>query len=291
MRICDLFSHDGPVFSFEFFPPKTDEGERRLIETVQRLKALRPSFVSVTKTGTKPAEKTVELTARIKHHVGIEAMAHMTCATAGREEMGRIFGLIRDAGIENVLPLRGDPPRDRPSFVRPPDGFRYATELIRFIRAGGFAFCLGGAAYPEKHPEARSADEDLAHLREKVDAGSQFLITQMFYCNEHYFRFVGRARAVGITVPIVPGIMPIVNVAQIERIAALSGAAIPPDLQAALDRVRDDDAAAEAVGVAYATRQCRELLRGGAPGIHFYTLNKSPATSAILRALRADLGG
>jgi methylenetetrahydrofolate reductase (NADPH) len=289
MRISDLFARGGPVFSFEFFPPQTDEGERKLIETIQRLKDLRPAYVSVTKTGAKPAEKTVELTARIKHDIGIEAMTHMTCATAGREEMGRIFGLIRDAGIENVLPLRGDPPRDQPAFVRPPDGFRYATELIRFIRERGFDFCLGGAGYPEKHPDAATLDEDLGHLREKVDAGSQFLITQMFYCNEHYFSFVKGARARGIDVPIVPGIMPITNVAQIERIAKLSGASIPADLQKDLDRVREDDKAAEQVGIAYAVRQCRELLAGGAPGLHFYTLNKSPATSAILRQLRAEL--
>jgi methylenetetrahydrofolate reductase (NADPH) len=286
MRIRDLFDRESPVFSFEFFPPKTDAGEQKLLETVQRLHALAPSFISVTKTGAKPPEKTVELTARIKRDVGIEAMAHMTCATAGRDEMARIFGLLRDAGIENVLPLRGDPPRDQATFVQPADGFRYATDLIRFIRERGFGFCLGGAAYPEKHPEAPSLEADIAHLKAKVDAGSEFLITQMFYQNADYFRFVERTRAVGITVPIVPGIMPITNVAQIERIAAMSGAAIPAELQADLDGVRDDDAAAEAVGIAYATRQCRELLAGGAPGLHFYTLNRSPATSAILRAIR-----
>lgn len=287
MRIRDFFAGNGPVFSFEFFPPKTDEGERKLLETVHRLKTLGPSFVSVTKTGFRPPEKTIEITARIKSEVGIEAMAHMTCATAGRAEMARIFGLIRDAGIENVLALRGDPPPHQP-FVRPPDGFRYASELVRFIRERGFPFCLGGAGYPEKHPECSSAEADLAHLKAKVDAGVEFVITQLFYGNDDYFAFAARARAAGITVPIVPGIMPITNVAQIERIAALSGARIPSDLQADLDRVRGDDAAALAIGVAHATAQCRELLRRGAPGIHFYTLNQSPATSAILRQLRAD---
>jgi len=289
MRISGLFARGRPVFSFEFFPPKTDAGERALLETAHRLKELRPDYVSVTKTGAKPAEKTVELTARLKHEVGIEAMAHMTCATAGREEMAGIFARIRDAGIENVLPLRGDPPRDQPAFVRPADGFCYAAELIRFIRERGFDFCLGGATYPEKHPDAPSMEEDLRRLREKVAAGSEFLITQMFYENDAYFRFVERVRALGVTVPIVPGIMPITTVSQIERIAALSGATIPAELQAELDRVRADDHAAEAVGVEFAVRQCRALLRGGAPGVHFYTLNKSPATSAILRRLRADL--
>jgi methylenetetrahydrofolate reductase (NADPH) len=291
MRIRDLFRGNRPVFSFEFFPPKTDLGEQKLIETVARLKELGPSFVSVTKTGAKPAEKTIELTARIKHEIGIEAMSHMTCATAGREEMARLFGMIADAGIENVLALRGDPPRDQPTFVRPADGFDYATELVRFIHDRAFGFCLGGAAYPETHPEAANADDDLAHLVEKVDAGVEFVITQLFYRNEEYFRFVARARAVGVQVPIVPGIMPITNVGQIERIASLSGACIPAELQADLDRARDDDAAALEVGIAYATAQCRELLEGGAPGIHFYTLNQSPATSAILRALRGEGDG
>jgi methylenetetrahydrofolate reductase (NADPH) len=289
MHIRNLFSGGGPVFSFEFFPPKTEEGEHKLIDTVHRLKELGPSFVSVTKTGGKPPEATIALTARIKHEVGIEAMAHMTCATAGRTEMGRIFDLIRDNAIENVLPLRGDPPADQPHFVRPPDGFRYASELVHFIRDRGFAFCLGGAAYPEKHQEAPSLDADLENLKAKVDAGVDFLITQMFYANADYFAFVERARRAGITVPIVAGIMPITNVAQIERIAKLSGAVIPADLQRDLDRTRDDEGGAREVGIAHATRQCRGLLKGGAPGIHFYTLNQSPATSAILRSLRADV--
>jgi methylenetetrahydrofolate reductase (NADPH) len=288
MLIRDLFSADGPVFSFEFFPPKTDDGERKLLDTVYRLKELAPGFVSVTKTGVKPPEKTIEITARIKHEVGIEAMAHMTCATAGRDEMARIFGLIRDAGIENVLALRGDPPRDQPTFVRPPDGFSYASELVRFIRERRYPFCLGGAAYPEIHPECPSAEIDLMHLRAKVEAGIDFIVTQLFYENARYFTFVTRARAAGITVPIVPGIMPITNVGQIERIASLSGARIPPALQRDLDAARGDDAAALQIGIAYATDQCRELLAGGAPGVHFYTLNQSPATWAILRQLRAE---
>jgi methylenetetrahydrofolate reductase (NADPH) len=287
MRIRSLFETGEPVFSFEFFPPKTDEGERKLLDTVRRLKELRPGFVSVTKTGAKPPEKTIEITARIKDELGIEAMAHMTCATAGRGEMDRIFGLIRDARIENVLALRGDPPRDQP-FVQPPDGFRFACELVRFIRERRYPFCLGGAAYPEKHPECESAEVDLANLKGKVECGVEFLITQLFYENARYFAFVERARAAGITAPIVPGIMPITNVAQIERIAALSGAHIPAALQRDLDQARGDDAAALQIGIAYATEQCRELLRRGASGIHFYTLNQSPATWAILRALRNE---
>ena len=277
-----------PVFSFEFFPPKTDQGEQKLLETVARLKELGPSFVSVTKTGAKPAEKTIELTARFKHEIGIEAMSHMTCATAGRDEMARIFGLIRDAGIENVLALRGDPPRDQPAFVRPADGFDYATELVRFIRERDFGFCLGGAGYPETHPDAATADDDLVNLAE---GGRRRRVRHhpALLPQRGVLPIRGaRPRDGQFGVPIVPGIMPITNVGQIERIASLSGACIPPALQADLNRARDDDGAALDVGIAYATAQCRELLRGGAPGIHFYTLNQSPATSAILRALRDE---
>jgi methylenetetrahydrofolate reductase (NADPH) len=288
MHIRELFSANEPVFSFEFFPPKSDDGERKLLDTVRRLKELSPGFVSVTKTGAKPPEKTIEITARIKHEVGIEAMAHMTCATAGRDEMARILGLIRDAGIENVLALRGDPPRDQATFVRPADGFRYASELVHFIRERAYPFCLGGAGYPETHPECPSAALDLAHLQAKVEAGVEFIITQLFYENAPYFDYVARARAVGIGVPIVPGIMPITNVAQIERIASLSGARIPAALQRDLDGARGDDAAALRIGIAYATEQCRELLARGVPGIHFYTLNQSPATWAILKTLRSE---
>jgi methylenetetrahydrofolate reductase (NADPH) len=288
MFIREMFEGRDPVFSFEFFPPKTDEGERKLLATVHRLKDLGPSFVSVTKTGAKPAEKTIELTARIRDELGIEAMSHMTCATAGRAEMGRLFARIRAAGIDNVLALGGDPPAD-PSFVRPADGFQYASELVRFIRGERFPFCLGGAGYPEKHQAAPTMEDDLRHLKEKVDAGVDFLITQLFYENDRYFSFVAAARALGIDVPIMPGIMPVTNVAQIERIATLSGAHIPTELQDQLDRARGDDAAALGVGIAYATAQCRDLLARGAPGVHFYTLNQSPATSAILQVLRESL--
>jgi methylenetetrahydrofolate reductase (NADPH) len=285
MFIREMFEGRDPVFSFEFFPPKTDEGERKLLATVQRLKDLGPSFVSVTKTGAKPAEKTIELTARIRDELGIEAMSHMTCATAGRAEMGGLLARVRAAGIDNVLALGGDPPTD-PSFVRPADGFQYASELVGFIRGEGFPFCLGGAGYPEKHQAAPTMEDDLRHLKIKVDAGVDFVITQLFYENDRYFSFVAAARALGIAVPIVPGIMPVTNVAQIERIATLSGAHIPAELQHELDRARGDDQAALAVGIAYATAQCRDLLARGAPGVHFYTLNQSPATSAILRVLR-----
>jgi len=292
MRISDLLSAkgraaDGPVFSFEFFPPKTDQGEQSLYRTIEHLRELRPTFVSVTYgAGGTTRDKTVELVCRIKHEIGIEAMAHLTCVGADREEIHAVLKRLHAGGIENVLALRGDPPRDQKEFVRTANGFRYAAELVRFIRDSGFSFTLGGAGYPEGHVECRDRAADLAHLKAKVDAGLDFVITQLFFDNADYFAFVGRARAHGIRVPIIPGIMPITNVAQIERFTSMCGARIPAALQARLNAVRNDEPAVRAVGIEHATAQCQDLLARGAPGIHFYTLNQSPATRAIFQQLR-----
>lgn len=286
MRIDQLFGRGEPVFSFEFFPPKTEAGEQTLMGTIARLRELRPSFVSVTYgAGGSTREKTIDIVTRIRREHGIEAMAHLTCVGHDRHEIAAILDRLVASGIENVLPLRGDPPQGQRTFVRPVDGFGHASELVRFIRERAYPFCLGGAGYPEGHQECRDLAMDIAHLREKVDAGADFVITQLFYDNADYFAFVDRARAAGIRVPLLPGIMPITNVAQIERIASLCGARIPAELTERL-HASDNDAAVQAVGIDHATRQCRELLAGGAPGIHFYTLNQSPATAAILAALR-----
>jgi methylenetetrahydrofolate reductase (NADH) len=289
MRISELFNDDGPVFSFEFFPPKTEQGERALLATIQRLRELRPSFVSVTYgAGGSTREKTLEITTHIKREFGIEAMAHLTCVGHDRTELAAILDRLRDSGLENVLPLRGDPPAGQTSFVPNADGFAHAVELVRFIRASGYQFCLAGAGYPEGHVECRDRNRDLEHLRDKVAAGLDFVITQLFFDNADYFDFIARARRAGITVPIVPGIMPITNVAQIERITRLCGAHIPDALSARIRAVQDDDERVRQVGIEYSTRQCRDLLAGGAPGIHFYTLNQSPATAAILAELRGS---
>jgi methylenetetrahydrofolate reductase (NADPH) len=285
MFIRDLF--DAPLFSFEFFPPKTDAGERSLLQTIERLRGLSPSFVSVTYgAGGGTREKTIELVTRIKREYGIEAMAHLTCVGHGRDELASILDRLRGNGIDNVLPLRGDPPRGEATFVTPPNGFAHASELVAFIRERGYPFCLAGASYPEGHPECPNLDLDLDHLRRKVDAGVDFLITQLFFDNTDYLRFVDRARAVGITLPIIPGIMPVTNVAQIERITALCGARIPEALRADLRANEQDEQAVHRIGVDYSTEQCRELLAEGAPGIHFYTLNSSPATATILGRIR-----
>ena len=286
MKIIDLVGRRGPLISFEFFPPKTPDGEAALMRTIEALGPLRPAFVSVTRTGGKPREATVDLVARIRG-LGIEAAAHITGIEATRDEIAAVLDLLGRHGIDNMVALRGDVPQD-PAFRRPTDGFRYAADLVRFVRERSGGLCLVGAGHPEGHPECRDLDLGIAHLKAKVDAGLDVVITQLFYDNADYFAFVERARRAGIGVPIVAGIMPITNWPQIERITRLSGNQVPPPLRAALERTRDDEPAAMAVGVEWATRQCAELIRGGAPGIHFYTLNRSPATRAIFENLRHE---
>jgi methylenetetrahydrofolate reductase (NADPH) len=286
VKITDLVGRGGPVISFEFFPPKTVEGEAALMRTIEALRPLGPSFVSVTRTGGKPREATVELVARIRA-LGIEGAAHVTAIEATREDIAGVLDLLAEHDIENMVALRGDVPSD-PGFRRPADGFQYAIDLIRFVRDRRPRLCLIGAGHPEGHPECRELALSIEHLKAKVDAGLDLVITQLFYDNADYFAFVERARRAGIRVPLIPGIMPVTNWPQIERITALSGNQVPPRLRSALERVRDDEQAAMAVGIEWATRQCAELLRGGAPGIHFYTLNRSPATRAIFEHLRGE---
>ena len=287
MRIDEIIaSSEGPVFSFEFFPPKTDEGERNLRATLEALRALEPDFVSVTYGALgSTRDRTVDLTHWIKRDLGIEAMAHLSCVGATREELSLTLDGMRAAGIENVLALRGDPPAGEPEWTPHPGGLRYSTELAMLIR-GGYPFCIGAACFPEVHPEAPDLIHDLQFLRQKVDSGVSFLITQLFFDNELYFRFIEEARAAGIDVPIIPGIMPITDAAQIKTITGRCGASIPSSLLDALEWRAADPEAVLQLGVAYATLQCAELLARGAPGIHFYTLNRSHATRAILSALR-----
>jgi methylenetetrahydrofolate reductase (NADH) len=287
MRIDEILSGAQPVFSFEFFPPKTDEGERKLYQALQELRALEPSFVSVTYgAGGSTRSKTIEIVKRIKEEHGLEAMAHFTCVGATVPELRQTLGEMERAGVENVLALRGDPPVGSETWVKTDGGLEYSRELVELISAG-YPFAIGAACFPETHIHAESPEADLEHLVEKVDAGAHFLITQVFFDNAVYFDFVSRLRTAGVTVPIVPGIMPVTNVDQVSRFTAKIGASIPPALRAALESRSDDPAAVLQLGVAWATLQCSELLRAGAPGIHFITLNRSPATRAILSALRA----
>jgi methylenetetrahydrofolate reductase (NADH) len=288
MRIAEALGKGRPSFSFEFFPPKTDEGTRALLLTIDELRELEPTFVSVTYgAGGSTRERTVDLVTRIKREHALEAMAHLTCVGHSRAELAAVLDRVQAAGVENLIALRGDPPRGEPGFRPAPDGFAHASDLVAFIRGRGHPFCLAAACYPEGHLECADRGRDLEHLGIKVRAGVDFLITQLFFDNAFYFDFVARARAAGIGVPIVPGIMPITNVEQVERFSKLCGATIPMRLALQIERRRDDPEAVAELGVAVATLQCAELLDRGAPGIHFYTLNKSPATRMILTALRA----
>jgi len=290
MKIRNRLNPSDPCFSFEFFPPKTEEGMRNLLLALDELAPLSPGFVSVTYgAGGSSRSQTLGLVKAIRTR-GIEAMAHVTCVGQGREDLALLLDQLAAAKVENVLVLRGDPPAGDRTFVAPPDGFAHANELVAFIREGDYPFCLGGACYPEGHVEAPSREEDLRHLKRKVDAGLDFVITQLFFDNAFYFDFVERARRVGVNVPIVPGIMPITNFDQLGRFTRMCGATVPMRLQIALERVRHDAQAVTQLGVAHAVVQCMELLQRGVPGIHFYTLNRSPASRMIVSALTARSG-
>lgn len=291
MRITERLRSRTPFFSFEFFPPKTDAGVDALMTTLSTLKVLDPAYVSVTYgAGGSTRDRSVEIAKRIKDDVGLEVMAHVTCSGSTAGDLRSLFCELEAAGIENVLALRGDPPRGAPAFEVVEGGFAHASDLVALLERE-FDFCIAGACYPEKHPEALSLHADLEAVERKVNAGARFLITQLFFDNAHYFEFVARVRARGIAVPIVPGIMPITNYDQIARFTAMCGATIPPGLRAELDARRDEPEAVSELGVAYATLQCVELLEHGAPGVHFYTLNKSPATRAVVSALYASRFG
>jgi len=287
MRIDRILGNRRPVFSFEFFPPKTDEGRQTLEGTLADLKEDTPDYVSVTYgAGGTTRERTVEITKWIKENLGIEAMAHLSLVGEDEARLVEILEEIQAAGIENVLALRGDPPRGETEWKPHPGGLKHSVELIRLVRER-FDFSVGAACFPEVHPEAPDRESDLRYALEKVEAGAGFLITQLYMDNELYFDFVEQARDAGIGVPIIPGIMPITNFGQIKTITGMCSATIPAELERELEGRADDPEAVAELGVAYATLQCSDLLARGAPGIHFYTLNRSPATRAILAALRA----
>jgi methylenetetrahydrofolate reductase (NADPH) len=286
MKIRDLLKRGSPSFSFEFFPPKDEAGFQALFETVGALKQLNPTFVSVTYgAGGSTRRKTIDLVTRIKHNLGLESMAHLTCVGASRDEVQTVVEELVANQMENVLALRGDPPKGQTQFVPNPNGFQHANELVGFIRAN-YDLSIGAAAYPEKHPESPSRESDLTYLKAKVDAGADFLVTQLFFNNRDYFEFVERCHQIGIHLPIIPGIMPILNLPQIKRFTEMCGAHIPPELRKRIEHVQDDYQAVEKCGIEHATTQCQELLDQQAPGIHFYTLNRSKATWEIFQSLK-----
>jgi methylenetetrahydrofolate reductase (NADPH) len=286
MRITDALATQRPFFSFEFFPPRDEEGSRRLFETIVALQPLRPAFVSITYgAGGSTRARTVALAKEIQQKIGLVVVAHVTCIGVDRADLRALFDDLARAGIENVLALRGDPPSGE-RFEATPGGFAHANELIAMLRRN-YGFCIGAACYPEKHPEAATPEDDMANLKRKADAGADFLVSQLFFDNSHFFEFERRARTAGIHLPVLPGVMPITNFAQIQRFVAVCGASIPPKLQVEMEARKGDDKAVEDLGVAYASMQAVVLLQAGAPGIHFYTLNRSPATRAIVSSLLA----
>lgn len=288
MRISERLQSGPPTFSFEFFPPKDDIGFWDLYKTIESLKPLSPTYVSVTYgAGGSTRRKTVDLVARIKRDVGMEAMAHLTCVGATRDEIGQVLDELHLRGIENVLALRGDPPGGVGAFVPTEGGFRFASELVSFIRTHHNHFCLGAACYPEGHPEATSRPADLEHLKRKVDAGVDFLITQLFFDNADFYAFRDKAQSVGLRLPIIAGIMPILSVGQIKRFTTMCGARIPAELLRRVEAVEDDPEAVRQIGTFHAVEQSRDLIRQGVAGIHYYTLNKSTATRAILQLVQA----
>ncbi len=276
-----------PVISFEFFPPRTEEGDRNLLEkTIPTLLQTRPDYCSVTYgAGGSTRDKTLMIVDRIQGQHGLTAVAHLTCVCATREQIGELLGRIRALGVKNLLALRGDPPGGG-EFEVTPGGFEFSSQLVRYIREQG-DFCIGVAGFPEGHIACKEGKyADWQHLKEKVDAGADFILTQLFFDNADFFEFRDHvARKLGVGVPIVPGMVSILSAAQIKKFTAMCGARIPASLAARLDELSDDDAAAAEFGIEYATRQCEELLRAGVPGIHFYTLNKAQATVRILKNL------
>jgi methylenetetrahydrofolate reductase (NADPH) len=287
MKISEIFRDRARVFSAEVFPPKRDGNLDALFSTIEELKALDPSYISVTYgAGGSTRDMTYDIAVRLLS-TGILPLVHLTCVGQSRGELKGLLGRLDAAGIENILALRGDPPRGETAFRPVPDGFRYASELVGFIRSEGFPFCLGVAGYPSKHPEAPGLDADLDRLKDKVEAGAGFIVTQLFLENAEYYRLVEGLHRRGCHVPVQPGIWIITDDRQIERICALSGMAFPGDLRVRLEKFREDRAAMLEIGVEYATRQCADLLRNGAPGIHFYAMNRSGPALAVHGNLRA----
>jgi methylenetetrahydrofolate reductase (NADPH) len=288
MRIDQILGAGRPTISFEYFPPKTDAGFTQLYQTIAELHAIKPSYVSVTYgAGGSTREKTVALVERIQREQKIRSMAHLTCVGHTADEIGQILDDLWNSGIRNVLALRGDPPAGQSQFVATKGGFSNADGLVEYVR-GRHDFCIGVAGYPEGHPQCLNKTRDMEHLKRKVDNGANFIVTQLFFDNEDFYRFRDTARETGIAVPIVAGIMPITNVQQIKRFVSMCGAKIPHPLLTRLESLESDAEVVHNAGVQYAVEQCRDLLKNHADGLHFYTLNKSKATVQIVKALGVE---
>jgi len=288
--IRELLSTGEPSFSFEFFPPKTPEAEEVLWRSIREIEQLRPTFVSITYgAGGTTRDGTIRVTERVAQDTSLTPLGHLTCVSHSRDELRSVIGAYAGAGVRNVLALRGDPPGG-PSqpWVAHPEGLNHAVELVELVRELG-DFCVGVAAFPDKHPEAKDFDSDARVLAAKAAAGADYAITQMFFGADDYFRLVDRASALGCDIPILPGIMPVTNIKQIQRMAELTGMALPKVVTDQLHAVADDPAAVRAVGIEVASELCDRLLAGGAPGIHFITLNRSTSTRQVYRNLQSTV--
>ena len=287
MRITDIIRHRRPVFSLEFFPPKSPDEMALLYQVLNEVKDLAPGYVSVTYgAGGGTRDKTFEIAERAKSEIGLESAAHLTCVGNSKDDIALILNGLVSSGIENVVALRGDPPNGDPRFIPRPDGFRHASELTEFIR-NSYPLCIAVAGYPEGHIEAPDKEADWIHLEEKVNAGADLVITQLFFENSYFYEFENRLHQRGVSVPIIPGILPITNFQQTVRIARFCGARIPDKVLQDLALIQNNPGAVQKYGIEYATQQCKDLLAHGVPGIHFYTLNKSRATREIIRSLDA----
>ena len=285
MKLADLYARPGLTLSVEFFPPKTEKGEENLFSEIEIIRRLNPSFCSVTYgAGGSTREKTVALVETIHNDCGLEVMCHLTVVGQSKAEARAILARLKEKGIENLIALGGDPPQGMADWRPHPDGFHHAVELVREARAVG-TFSIAVAGFPEVHPRAVSRESDLQFLKEKVDAGAAAVITQLFFDNDDYYRFVDDVRKLGITVPIVPGVLPILSASQIRRFTELCCAKIPAKLERELAKVEGDDDAAVQMGIDYASHQCEALIKYGVPGLHFYSLNKSYSLSAICKNL------
>ncbi len=286
MKIKDLFPHKKWTFSFEFFPPKTKKAAAALFDTVSDLRFLNPDFVSVTYgAGGSTRQRTIDLVEKLQQEQQFNVMAHLTCVGHTREELKQIITHMKDKGVENILALRGDPPQGEKEFKTVEGGLSHANELVELIREID-DFCIGVAGCPEGHPESTSLDADIEHLKAKVDAGADFIITQIFFDNHHYFDFVERCRKTGIECRIIPGIMPVTSLKSVKFITEMCGAHFPEGLLSRLEKYTDDPATTAYIGLEHAHRQCAWLMQDGAPGIHFYTLNKSLSSRHLLEKLR-----
>ena len=285
MKIRDILDSGKRSISFEFFPSKTDEGVESLFKTIGRLKAYQPDYVSVTYgAGGSTQDRTVDTVIRIGNETGIEAMSHLTCVAQTREDVHKVLVRLDKAGIDNILALGGDPPRGGENHVASNNGFRYAFQLLAYIN-DNFDFTTPASCFPEGHPNSPDLETDMEYLKRKVEAGADFLITQLFFDNSDFYAFMERIEKAGIELPVLAGILPILSTTQIRRFTALCGARIPPGLDDLLERFAGDDAAVREIGVEHATRQSEELWRNGVSGIHFYTLNKSYSVGKILNNL------